>query len=266
MPIFSLQSLHPKIPFPVIRFSFDRLRLQYRLRNLAFADFMEVVGDYTESLALCRHHYKEGGLGPADPLPADVAAPDRQQPDAEVVFITMLNAVFVVASRATLTKELLDQWATGAANAGLSAIVAPWLEFVTALFIGNSISTETAMRDQSLPWTWQAAASIRVAVENSTRPAELLTVHYYWTNVLPSAAAGLYVLAEIEQLVTRGWLRLSEQRFLLRTPAVTVPGLLQACASTSSGWRKIGEVLNAACDVVPATVPKEFRERFRQLR
>jgi hypothetical protein len=251
--------------YGVIRFTFDRLRLQRRLRYLAFDDLVEVVGDCTDSFALCRHYYKEGGLGPADPLPAVATMPDRQQSDAEAVLSMMLSAVVALAARATMTKEGLDQWKVGAANAGLSDIVGPWLAFVAALYDGT-IKADAAIRDQSIPWTWQMVASIMVAIDNATRPAELLSVHEYWTSVLPNTATGLYVLAEIEQLVTRGWLRLSERRFLLRAPAVTVPALLQACASASSGWRKIGEVLSAACDAVPAAVPKEFRERFRQLK
>jgi len=252
--------------YGVIRFMFDRLRLQHRLRTLAFDDFVEVVGDYTNSFALCRHYYYEGGLGPAEPLPADATTLDRQQSDAEVVLSMMLSAVVALAARATVTKELLDRWAAGAANAGLSAIVAPWLEFVTALFVDNTITAKVAMGDQSLPWTWQAVASISVAIDSTTRPAELLTVHHYWTSLLPKTGNGQFVLAEIEHLVTSGWRRLSEQGFLLRTPAVTVPALLRACASASSGWRKISEVLSAACDAVPAAVPNEFRERFRQMK
>jgi tetratricopeptide (TPR) repeat protein len=251
--------------YGVIRYIFDRLRLQHRLRNLAFDDFVEVVGDHTDSFALCRHYYKEGGLGPADPLPADATAPDRQQSDAEVVLSMMLTAIVALAARASVTKERLDQWKADVANAGLSDIVAPWLAFATAVFIDNTIKAEVAMRDQSPPWTWQAVASIRVAIDDTTRPAELMTVHWFWTSVLPNTGTGLYVLAEVEQLVTRGWLRLSELGFLLRAPAVTVPALLQACASASSGWRKIGEVLSAACDAVPAAVPSEFREKFRQM-
>jgi len=251
--------------YGVIGFIFDRLRLQHRLRNLAFDDFVEVAGDHAESFALCQNYYKEGGLGPADPLPADATAPDRQQSDAEVVLSTMLSAIFALAARASVTKDRLDQWKAGAANAGLSDIVAPWLAFVTAVFIDNTIEAEAAMGDQSLPWTWQMVASIAVAIDNTTRPATLLTVHQYWTSVLPNVGSGLYV-PEIEQLVTKGWLRLSEQRFLLRAPTLTVPGLLQACASGSGGWRKIGEILSAACDAVPAAVPNEFRERFRQMK
>ena len=76
---------------------------------------------------------------------------------------------------------------------------------------------------------------------------------------------GLFVLADIEHLVASAWRRLSENRFLLRAPTLTVPILQEACASASTGWRKIGEVLTAACDVVPATVRSEFRKRFQEL-
>jgi hypothetical protein len=157
--------------------------------------------------------------------------------------------------------------ADSAARARLSAILTPWLQFVGDLFIGNSIDAEKAVRDQSLAWSWQAVASVRVAIDSATRPAELLTIHGYWANVLPKMANGLFAIAEIEHLITCAWRRLAEeQRFLLRAPAVTVPPLQQACASASTGWRKIGEVLIAACDAVPASVPGEFRERFRELK
>jgi hypothetical protein len=236
------------------------------LRNLVFDDFVEVAGNFSDSFALCRIHYKDGSLGPADPLPADAMAPDRQQHDAEGVLSMMLSAVVALAARATVTKELVDRWTAGAANASLSAIVAPWLEFVTALFVDNTMNAKAAMGDQSLPWTWQAVASIRVAIDSATRPAELLTVHHYWTSLLPQTSTGQFVLTEIEHLVTSGWRRLAEQGFLLRAPAITIPALLQACASASSGWRKIGEVLSTACDAVPAAVPIEFRERFQKMK
>jgi hypothetical protein len=251
--------------YGLIRFTFNKLRLQRRLRGLALDDYAEVVADWTESFVLCRRYYKENGLGPADPLPTDAKMPDRQGLDVELVLGGMLNAVFAVAARGTITKEGLDRWTASAARAGISAIVAPWLAFVAALFLDNTINTEAALHDTSRAWPWQAVASIRVAIDATTQPAELLTIHHYWTKVLPQAAAGLFVLADIEHLVTSAWLRLSENRFLLRTPALTVPVLQEACTSASTGWHKIGEVLTAACDAVPASIPVELREGFRKL-
>ena len=122
------------------------------------------------------------------------------------------------------------------------------------------------MWDTSRAWYWQAVASIRVAVDTSTRPAELLTIHHYWTQILPKVRAELFVLADVEHLVTSAWRRLSENGFLLRSPALTAPILQQACASPSTGWHKIGQVLTAACDVVPATVPSAFRQTFQELK
>jgi len=222
--------------YGLIRFTFDKLRVQRRLGNMTIADFVEVVGDWVESSALCRLYYKENGLGAADPLPADVAPLDRQQLNSEQVLSGMLNAVFVLAARDAVTEEVLAMWADSAARARLSAILTPWLQFVGDLFIGNSIDAEKAVRDQSLAWSWQAVASVRVAIDSTTRPAELLTIHGYWANVLPKTGIGLFVLAEIEHLITSAWRRLAEeQRFLLRAPAQTVPPLQQACASASTG-------------------------------
>jgi hypothetical protein len=252
--------------YGLIRFTFDRVRLQHRLRSLALDDFLEVIGDWTDSFGLCRRYYMENGLGPADPLPADAASPDRQALDTELVLSGMLNAVFALAARSAVTKEVLDQWTVSAARAGLSAIVTPWLVFLAGLFVDGTINAEAAVRDTSRAWSWQAVASIKVAIDETTRPAELLMIHNYWTNVLPQAAAGLFVLADIERLVTSVWRRQSENGFLLRMPMATVPALLRACESASTGWRKIGEVLVAACDVVPASIPEGFRERFRSLR
>jgi len=178
----------------------------------------------------------------------------------------MLNAVFALAARGAVTRSVLDEWSLSASRAGLSATVDSWLAFIEALFVDGTVDAEEAVRDTSRAWPWQAAASVRVAIDSTTRPAELLTIHNYWTNVLPKAAAGFFVLADVECLVTSAWLRLAASRFLLRAPAVTAPLLERACASGETGWGKIGEVLLAACDAVPAAVPADFRDRFRAIR
>ena len=251
--------------YGVVRLSFNQLRLQRRLRSAALDDLVEVVGDWAESFALCRLYYKEGGLEAADPLPADAMAVDRGQLDAELILCGMLNGIFVLAAREGVTEQILALWTASAARAGLSAALAPWLTFVGDLFIRNTVDAERSVRDPQLSWPWQGSASVKVAIDSATRPAELLTIHNYWINERSRAATGPYVLPDLEHLVTSGWQRLSAQSFLLRAPAVTVPALLQACASASTGWRKIGEVLTAACDAVPASVPVEFRERFGKL-
>jgi hypothetical protein len=253
-------------PYGLMRFTFDRLRLEHRLRSLALDDFVEVVGDWANSFALVRRYYRENGLGAADPLPADAATRECDQDDSELILTGMLNAVFALAARGAVTRIMLDQWSSSAARIGLSSIVDPWLTFLAGLFVDNTINAESEVRNTSRAWQWQASASIRVATDSMTRPAELLTIHNYWTNALPKMVAVLFVLADVEHLVTSAWLRLAESRFLLHSPTLTVPALELACESNNTGWSKIGAVLLAACDVVPGAVPAEFRERFKKMR
>jgi hypothetical protein len=251
--------------YGVIRLSFNGMQLRRRLRSLVLDDFVQTVGEWTDSLAFCRRYYKENGLTAADPLPADAIPPDRQQVDDEMALSGMLSAIFALAARDTVTKEILDLWMISAERAGLSA-VRRWLSFVAAIFVDETIKAEGSVNDSSLAWPWQAVASIRVAVDTAVGPVELLTIHYYWAKNLPKTLMGSFVLADIEHLVTSAWRRLCERRFLLRTPTRTVPVLEEACARDCTGWQKIGEVLTAACDAVPATVPSEFQQMFRELK
>jgi hypothetical protein len=46
--------------YGLIRFNFDRLRLQRRLHSLALDDFVEVVADWMQSFTPYRRYYKEG--------------------------------------------------------------------------------------------------------------------------------------------------------------------------------------------------------------
>jgi hypothetical protein len=251
--------------YGLFRIAFNRLRLQHRLRRLALDDFVEVVADYAEAVEVWRRYHKEGGLGSAEPLPARAAIADRRELDAELVLSVMVNPIFSLCARGELTEEVLERWSAGAAVAGLSEMMAPWLMFIGALFITNTLSAETEMRNASHPWPWQIIASIRAATDRATDPADLLVVHDYWAKVLRQAAPAMLVLGDVEHLVTRAWRQLCEKTFLLRSPTVTVGPLKDACASPSIGWPKIGGVLVAACDVVPKTVPGEFRTRFGEL-
>ncbi|QSR85309.1 hypothetical protein [Methylacidimicrobium sp. B4] len=246
-------------PYSLIRYAFNRLRLQHRLRSLMLEDFPEAVGDWTTSLALCRRSFKKDGLGAGDSLAADAIIPEHDPVDAELVLSGMLSAVFALAARGAVTSTMLNQWSLSASRADLSATIDPWLKFVAGLFVDNTINAQTALRDRSLPWPWRAVASVRVAIDRATRPVELLMTHHDWTSLLPKGPAGFIVLADVEHLVVSAWLRLAKRHFLLRAPAVTAASLERACASADRGWSKIGKVLLAACDAVPAEVPAEFR-------
>jgi tetratricopeptide (TPR) repeat protein len=251
--------------YGLVRFAFDRLRMHYRLKNLVLTDFVEVIGHYVETFALCRRYYNKGGLQLADPLPTNATAGAIEELEVEFVLVGMLSAVFAVAARGSITRELIDQWRAGAGVAGALVILNSWLDFLDALYVSQTLNAGVEMRDGSRTWPWQAVASIRYVIDAGTSPAGLLMTHDYWARVIPKSDCQTYALPDIERLVTHGWLKICNQAFLLRAPATTIPALRQACVSPSTGWRKIGEVLVAASNAVPGTVPPDMLDRFQRL-
>ena len=116
-----------------------------------------------------------------------------------------------------------------------------------------------------MDWTWQIIGTVRITLDPNVSPTDLLTIHYYWVQILTTTKAALFVLSDVESLMTKSWLRVSDQGFWLRNPGVTTPALKAACASAAAGWTKIGAVLLAACNVIPAAIPPEMVTRFNQL-
>jgi len=141
-----------------IRLNFDSHRLERRLRSLSFDDFVEAIADWMDSFAFCRRYYQDGNLGPVDPLPADASVADRQQSNAEVVLIAMINAIFALTARAVVTREVLGQWATGAANAGLSAIITM---VVYAITLARSLPRTASPRNRVSSYSvWETAVFV----------------------------------------------------------------------------------------------------------
>jgi hypothetical protein len=253
-----------KSPYGLVRVQIGMLRLRDCLRALAIADLVQLIGELAEALELDRQFYKEGGHGDVDPLPVDIPLPNRASLPRRNVLAAMTSGVFAVAARGEITDQVIDAWRAGAAEAQLSATLDPWLDSMRRLFVTHESDPLSVLRDASQD-DW-LLASVCAAIDQSSRPAELLRVHAGWAMHLPALQQSCFPVDDVERLVTEGWRRLSTTgAFLLRSPGTTVPELERAFASKSTGWRKIGEVLIAAADATPGATPEYLLRAIREL-
>lgn len=254
-----------KTPYMLIRMSFGTVRLRQRLNTLTLGDLVEVAADWAEALELCRIYFGPSGLDGAEPLPADAPPFDRSRLNGELILTVMVNAVFALAARRPITAGDIDIWRHDAARAGVETQLAPWLDFAAKVLVDRSINGAVVMRSAGIDWTWGLVATLQVANDPNVSPTELMTVHAHWIRAFQQMQSGLFVLADVEALVSRAWLDIAEQGFRLRNPSVTVPALKAACAATLAPWPKIGGILLAAADAVSASVPLEMIDAFRRL-
>ena len=254
-----------KSSYGVVRVSTGMLRIRERLRTLNMSDLVQLGAELVEATELYRLFYKEQGHDGAEPLPADFSVPDRANLPRDLIFTVMINGVFALAARGAITEEVIRTWRTNAAEARLSALIEPWLALVDELFVTGKLNATRIANDASQGWERHIVASIKVGIDDTTRPKDLLTAHTYWAQQLPPLQTSFFPVGDIEYLVTAGWTRLSERPFLLRMPGTTVPSLKKALASSASGWRKVGEVLVAAENATSGTISEPARDAIRKL-
>jgi hypothetical protein len=246
----------------LVRVSFAKLQMQYRLRTLAFEDFVEVALDWVEALEACRGRISPD---PSTPVPAYTDAGYQNRFLADFLFAAMLNAIFALVARSQITERIISKWVASAVRAGLSSLLDSWLELARGLFVTGTVDGARAVRDQSLGWSAQMLALIRVAVDHTATPVDVLSVHGLLAVSLSKMKQAIFVVSDIEHIVTSTWLRLSSRRFLLRSPSRTVLEIQRACGSNAKGWKKFSKVLAAAEDATPARLPDIYREAIRKL-
>ena len=66
-------------------------------------------------------------------------------------------------------------------------------------------------------------------------------------------------------LARRDWLRLCENRFLLREPGIHVGVIRQACASDAVGWPAVARIILAAIPATSLGVPESLRASLRMM-
>lgn len=252
-------------PYGLLRMSFDLVRIRQRLLYRSLTDFVEVVADWAEALEICRLYYGQGALSAADLIPEGAPPIDRSQLNAESMQIMMVSAIFALIAQRPATKKDLEVWRAAARSAGVASALEPWVDFVEQALVARTVNAQIAMRTAGLPWTLQVVATLAVSEDPAVSMADLMTVHGFWVAALYPAKSALHVLRDVETLVVEAWRRVAQQTFRLRNPRVTGPALIQACDSPSTGWKKIGEVLLAAADAIPATVPQDMLNAFRRL-
>jgi hypothetical protein len=252
-------------PYGLVRVSFGFTRVRHRLKYLQLDNLVEVAVALAEATEICRRYYPEGGLGGADPLPEDATIPATSELPADFVLSVLVSGMFALAARGKITAKLIEKWRAAGRQLNLVSAVTEWFDLAEMLFVTNSVDAQTIMYDGSLRWQSQVLATLRVATDDASRPAELLTSHLCWANTLSKLGTHFCPINDIERIVTSGWSRLSDRPFLLRAPALSVPELKRACASAECGWRKVGEILSAGLQAVPAAVPESMRETVRRL-
>ena len=137
------------------------------------------------------------------------------------------------------------------------------LDLIESMLYGDKNNALTAMRTQEAKYEDRLVAALKIVHHIETNPKNLFYAHTLITTGLISKIWEDFVATDLAELLSTQWLEKIKFRATLKTPVITVPQIEQACNSSETGKKKIGQILLAAHQAISVKVAPEILQQFR---
>lgn len=172
-----------------------------------------------------------------------------------------LVGLFSLSGRVSNTTDLLARWRRAAADADFGCEFVQWFDFLSSLGEADLTEVRSVLQDSSRKAFERAAAANFVAMNDASGPNDVMAAHVTLLTTVATAVPKKLLPSlehDIAYLIERDWRRMAERRFLLRSPATSVPAILAACNGNARGWAKCAEIILAAEPATRWTLPQNL--------
>jgi tetratricopeptide (TPR) repeat protein len=253
------QSSLPPIRFLIRQTEIERAFRLGQLANLpTLAERIEL--EFASGLQLMR----QGVTGQQTPAPSPQIGWQRQ---SEASGEKLFSAALVAACAHGIVEQVIKAWRIGAVGQRWGDSFSNWLDHVEELFALPAAEAAARIRDpEHLSATDGLLLAARVAADVDAAPSDSLRSQVQIVLALAPSFWRPAVGHSLAQLCERAWRRHAERPALLRSPRLTVPAIMEACASPVLGIAKAALIILAASEATGPRVGLEMREQLLKLR
>ena len=251
--------------YPTLNFFLSFLETQYEFRNKIFDNLPQRIYQLAPVYSSMKKH-RESGRGAAEKASYSISDSDLSDFASVDNIIAIFSAALVVEMRKNKNgQDTLAKWRTNSSELPIKENIYSALDLMEPLLLGDYNNALTVMYTPSEKVEKQLAASIRVMHNAETSLEDLLFAHTYISSSFINSPWKDLVVKDLAELLSYQWLQKIEFRAKLKTPMLTVPQIEQACNSSETGKKKIGQILLAVHQAVSVKVPlsPKFFEQFR---
>ena len=183
----------------------------------------------------------------------------------------LVAALLVQLSTSIDTHEILAIWRTNSSELPIKENMIIALDLIESMLFGDKNNALTVMSTPESKYEKRLAAALKIVHNIETKPENLFYAHTLITTPLigqiTTSLIGQiwedFVVTDLAELLSAQWLEKIKFRATLKTPMITVPQIEQACSSSETGKKKIGQILLAAHQAVSIKVAPEILQQFR---
>ena len=240
------------------------LKTRYDFRNKTFDELPERIHQLANVCDWVKENSRgEKGLEKNELASIPIAAIPNFT-SVENITIMLVASLLVQLPTGVNIHENLAIWRENSSELPLKENLITALNLIESTLSGNENNALSVMKAQGAKNENRLAAALKIVYNIETSPENLFHAHAL---IAPYLVSSLIWLDSFEtglaELLSAQWLEKIKFRAILKTPIITVPQIEQACNSSETGKKKIGQILLAALQAVSLGVDYETLQLFR---
>ena len=249
---------------PVSTSSLFFLKTQHDFRNKTFDELPERIHQLANICNSIKEHNQSGaGIGKNGIASIPIAALPNFT-SVENITIMLVASFVVQLPRGVNLHEILGAWRVSSSELSIKENLNTALDLIESMLFGDQNNALRMMKAQDAKPEECLAAALKIIHNTETSSENLFHAHAL---IAPYLVSGLIWLDSFEtglaELLSVQWLEKIKFRTTLKTPMITVPRIEQACNSSATGKKKIGQILLAAHQAVSLRLAPETLQQFR---
>ena len=245
--------------YPIVNFLLSILETKYDFRNKTFDNLPQRVHQLANACKSIQG-YQQNGIGINTTSIPNL--PDFTS--IENITIMFIASLLVQLSIGVNTHEILTKWRANSSELPIKENMTTALNLIDRMLSTDQNNALKVMKTQDIKPEERLTAALRVVHNIETSPENLFHAHILITTYLINNLIWLDpFMTGLAVLLSGQWLEKIKFRAALKMPMATVPEIEQACKSSETGKKKIGQILLAAHPAVSVRVAPEILEKFR---
>ena len=250
---------------PVLNFFLVILEVQYDFRNKTFDNLPQRIYQMTNACDLIRENNQSESMeeNSENAIYSTSITHVPNFASVENITVMLVAALLVQLPTSIDTHKILTIWRTNSSALPIKDDMTVALDLIESMLSGDRNNALTAMRTEEVKAEKRLVAALKIVHNIETSPENLFYAHTFITTSPIDQTWLDPVVTDLAELLSAQWLEKIKFRATLKAPMITVPQIEQACNSSETGRKKIGQILLAARQAVSVRVAPEILQQLR---
>ena len=249
--------------YPALRFFLFLLQSQHDFRNQTFDELPQLMYQMADAHASMLQHTQRGKeIGEKGFYTVSIAELSNFA-SVDIIIDMLVAALLVQVSTNRDKNKILAIWRTNSSGLPIEQNMIIALDLIESILSKDERNALTVIKTQKSKYEERLVAALKIVHHIEMDPLNLFYAHTFITTSLIGKTWEEHVVTDLAELLSKQWLNKIKFQAVLETPRITVPQIEQACNSSKTGKKKIGQILLAAQQAVSLPVPSDILQQFR---